>query len=176
VAISSIDVNVTDNDVRPSVEFATAGSTVGEGGGQVQMSVARSGAPGNAISVNFGTSNGSAVGGASCQNGADFITASGTLNWAANDMAAKSITVQICQDTVAESAENFGVTVSAPTGSAVIGSQNSNFVNIVDDEPPVVRRRDGVTARRSERDSFRELHYLERHRSSGHLRNCHGRL
>jgi hypothetical protein len=144
IAISPVDVNITDNDVRPSLEFTTATSTIGEGGGQIQMSVVRTGAAGNVISVHYDTSNGGAAGGASCQGGADFINASGTLNWAANDTANKTITIQICQDTVAETSENFGVMLSAPTGNAVIGAQGSHFVSIVDDETPVLEFQSAV--------------------------------
>ena len=69
-------------------------------------------------------------GGASCAAGIDYITASGTLNFASGDTS-KPFSVTICNDGVFEGAENFNLTLSSPTGGAVIGTPNPANVIIL---------------------------------------------
>ena len=95
------------------------------------ITVSRTEGTTGAASVNYTTSNGSAIGGASCGPGIDFIQTSGTLNFAAGD-ALESFTVQLCSDASAESDQTIGLTLSAPTGGATLGSPNPATLNVLD--------------------------------------------
>jgi Metallo-peptidase family M12/FG-GAP-like repeat/Calx-beta domain len=83
--------------------------------GTATVKVTRLGDPAGAVSVNYATANGSAVA------GADFTAASGTLSWAANDTATKTINIPILQ-TSGLIDKTFSVSLSGavgPTGTAI---------------------------------------------------------
>ena len=80
-----------------------------------------------AVSVQYATVRGSA------QPGQDYTAASGTLNWADGDMANKTFTVPITNDTVFEGNETVNLTLSNPTGGATLGSQSTALLTIQDD-------------------------------------------
>ena len=101
---NSATLTITDNEVQPSMQFNSATYTVGEGGGSATVTVTRTGATDNVVSVNYATSNGTATGGAACAAGTDYDSTSGTLNFAAGDTS-KTFTVAICEDVLAEGNE-----------------------------------------------------------------------
>jgi hypothetical protein len=115
-----------------SVQFSSSSASVGEAagacpGGGAQLPVTRTGGSSGAASVNYATANGSAAA------GSDYTNTSGTLNWASGDSASKTICVPILQDTLAESAETFTVTLSGASGASQ-GSPSVNTVTINDDD------------------------------------------
>ena len=82
------------------------------------MNVTRTGASlDQPLSVNFQTATGSA-------DAADFTPATGTLSWAANDPVQKTITIPLTNDTAAEGAENFTLTLSGLNGPATFPASN----------------------------------------------------
>ncbi|APV50821.1 hypothetical protein BWI17_14660 [Betaproteobacteria bacterium GR16-43] len=115
------------------VTFLPLSYDVAESAGNVVLTVQRHAGSTGAISVNYTTVNGTATA------GSDFTTTTGTLNWANGDVANKTITVPILQDSVLEGYESFTVALSTPTGGAFIGSSGSTAqsatVRIADDEP-----------------------------------------
>jgi hypothetical protein len=81
--------------------------------------------------VTWETTDGTAIGGASCTSGVDYVTANGTLNWGVNDQTkTKTVAIQICQDAQAEPNEQFTITLestnptllTSPGDSTGIGS------------------------------------------------------
>jgi hypothetical protein len=117
---------------RGTIQFPSASYAVTEGAGQISLTVTRLGGSTGAVGVDFSTANGSAIA------GQDYTATNGTLNWGDGDMAAKTITVSILNDSVAESSENFAVRLFSPTGGANPGSNTNAIVTILDDDnaPP----------------------------------------
>jgi hypothetical protein len=95
------------------------------------VTVSRTGGTTGAASVNYTTSNGSAIGGSSCGPGIDFIHTSGTLTFAEGD-ALESFMVTLCGDASAENDQTIGLTLSGPTGGATLGSPNPATLNVLD--------------------------------------------
>lgn len=109
----------------PTGSIALSGSTlqVGQAAGNVLVSVLRSGGSAGAASVAYVTANGSATG------GIDFTAASGTLNWADGDAAAKTVSVPISNTTPFTGSRAFTLSISGATG-ATLGTPAAVTVTI----------------------------------------------
>ena len=103
------------------MQFSSATYSVGEAGPTATITVTRTGAPDNAVSVNYASSNGTATGGAACGGAVDYQNTSGTLNFAAGVLS-QTFTVAICDDVLAEMSETVNLALSSPTG-AVLDSE-----------------------------------------------------
>ncbi len=99
-----------------------------EADGSVQVEVDRVGGDTGAVSVAYATADDDAVA------GEDYDAATGTLSWGANDVGQRIITIDILQDDLLETAEAFTVTLSDPSGGAVLGAIATTTVTIFDDE------------------------------------------
>lgn len=89
-----------------------------------------------AVSVNYATSNGTANGGASCDDsGVDYVSTNGTLNFADGEPS-KIINVQLCGGDASEPSETLNLNLSNPTGGAVIGSPGAATVTIYNGDLP----------------------------------------
>src|SRR5579883_3462824 len=71
------------------IALSSAGYAVSQSAGSVTITVVRTGTGTDAISVDYSTSDGTAIA------GTDYTQASGTLSWAENDTTSKSITVPV---------------------------------------------------------------------------------
>jgi hypothetical protein len=111
-----------------TLRLSASNYNVGEGAGNVTLTFQRTTGDDGAVSVHYATSNGSAT------SGSDYTAKSGTVNWADNDDTNKTVTVAISNDTAQESAETFTVTLSAPSGGAVLGSPSVATVTIADND------------------------------------------
>lgn len=81
--------------------------------------------PNKAVSVNYQLLPGSA------KENSDYTPVSGTLNWLANDIADKTISVDIAADSTSEEfQEKFFVRLSQPSNTATLGSNSYLTVNI----------------------------------------------
>jgi endoglucanase len=87
--------------------------SVTQSAGTLSVTVNRTGGSTGTASVNYATSNGSAL------SGTDYTAASGTLNWAANDGAAKPLTVPITSTAAFSGSKTFTVTLSSAAGSTL---------------------------------------------------------
>jgi hypothetical protein len=124
-------LTINDDETGPipgTLQLSAASFTTNEGSGTVTLNVARSGGSSGTVSINYATSDGTAV------VGNDYSNATGTLMWQGGDVAAKPISVSIANDTQAESAESFTVTLSSPSGGATLGAPASATVTINDDD------------------------------------------
>jgi hypothetical protein len=110
------------------LQFTLATYSVGEAAGSISIPVARLASSMGAISVHYATANGTATA------GADYTATSGTLTWADGDTANKIISVPILNDAILEGNETFTVTLSAPTGGAVLATITQATVTIIDDD------------------------------------------
>ncbi|MBL8329787.1 MAG: hypothetical protein JNJ71_13130 [Rubrivivax sp.] len=126
---ASATVSIIDNDSPPpaaTLQFSASSYSVGESGGQVTITVTRSNGTGSA-SVNYATSAGTAAA------GSDFTATSGTLSFASGETS-RTFSVPILNDSTPESTESFNLSLSNPTGGAVLGSPATASVTITDDD------------------------------------------
>jgi parallel beta-helix repeat protein len=131
-------VTITEDEIQPTVQFSAATYSVGESGPTVTLTATRTGATGDAFSVGYSLSNGTATGGATCGAGVDFVNTGGTLNFATGDTS-KPITVSICEDLILETGgEDFTVTLGTPTAPVISGSPSSATVTINDNDVNIV--------------------------------------
>ncbi|HEX3230779.1 MAG TPA: Calx-beta domain-containing protein, partial [Pyrinomonadaceae bacterium] len=111
----------------PVLNFSATQYTVGENAGNATITVIRSGVVNVPVTVNFATANGTATA------GSDYTAASGTLSFAANELQ-KTFNVPITDDTAVESNETVSLTLSSPTGTAVLGSPSTATLTIQDND------------------------------------------
>lgn len=124
-------VSIADDEslpVQSTLAFTNQNVPVSENGGSVSISVARLLSTTGAVTVNYSTSPGIAAG------GVDFTPVSGTLSWADGEVGTKSFNVAIIDDLLVEPNETFAVTLTAPTGGAVLGSPATATVTIIENE------------------------------------------
>ena len=117
-----------------TVAFTLADVSVNESAGNATLTVARTAGGTGAISVNYGITPGTAT-------AADYGTPTdsdggspGVINWADGDVADKTITIPIVDDTLTEGNETFTVVLSGPTGGATLGTPSTATVTIIDND------------------------------------------
>ena len=94
------------------------------------IAVNRSGGSTGTVSVDYATSNGTAIA------GTDYNATSGTLTWADGDMAPKTISITTLADFIQDDAETFNITLSNPVGTTFVGP-SSSIMTITDVLPPM---------------------------------------
>ena len=94
--------------------FTLTQSLVGEG-----FTVSLAAASNGPVDVPYSTGGGTATGGSGCAPGDDYVSASGTLNFAPGEIS-KPVPIQICTDTIQEPTETFNLTLGTPTGATVV--------------------------------------------------------
>lgn len=110
------------------VEFASATVDANESAGTATITVKRVLATNTVVSVNYATSDGTAV------SGLDYTSKSGTLTFNAGEIE-KTITVPINNDALdEEDVETVQLTLSNPTNDATLGSKATSTLNIADDD------------------------------------------
>jgi hypothetical protein len=115
--------------VQPgSLQFSSPTFSVSESGPTASVTVSRTGGTDGIVGVSYTTNSGTATA------GSDFTTTASTLSWGSGDSATKTITIPITDDSLYENNEDFTVTLSAPTGGAVLGSQSTATVSINDND------------------------------------------
>ncbi|MFN2532655.1 MAG: S8 family serine peptidase, partial [Pyrinomonadaceae bacterium] len=120
-----------------TIQFSGASFSIGEGGGDLLVTVNRSGDSTGAASVDYATSDGAAAQSCSTTNGlassrCDYITTLGTINFAAGETT-KTISVPIIDDIRAEGTESFTMTLTN-AGGATLGAQSVATLTITDNE------------------------------------------
>ncbi len=103
----------------------SAAASVSEGAGSHSFTVSLSSAPTSAVSVDYATSNGTALA------TSDFTAVSSTLNFAIGETS-KTIIVTILDDSDSESSESFSLALSNPSGLTL--GTSSVTVSITDDD------------------------------------------
>ena len=106
-----------------SVSLSTAAYSVAENAGSVTLSVDRTGGASDAASVSYATANGTATA------GTNYTATTGTLEWAAGDAAAKTISVPVSNGTPFSGSKTFSVTLSQASGAS-LGSPGSATVTV----------------------------------------------
>ncbi|QYO65790.1 choice-of-anchor Q domain-containing protein [Leptolyngbya sp. 7M] len=126
------------------VQFSSGSYSGDEDGGPIIVSVTRTGGSAGAVSVDYGVAasptfidrlgGGTATGGASCSEGVDYVSPSGTLNWAAGDSADKTFQIQLCPDAEFEPGESFVIELRDAAGGAQIGEPSEALITILNDD------------------------------------------
>jgi subtilisin family serine protease len=124
-----VDVVLHVSDSSGSqLQFSSATYSIIEDGGQVTLTVTRTGSSNGAVSVDYATSDDTATA------SDDYTQTSDTLNWADGDDADKPIPVDIIDDSLLESDETFIVSLANPTGGAELGTPDTALVTITDND------------------------------------------
>ncbi|MEO5676180.1 MAG: Calx-beta domain-containing protein, partial [Usitatibacter sp.] len=141
--IASTTVTVVDNDSAFNVGVPTI--AVGENGTNVLLNVTRNGSLAAAANVTFRTSNGTAIAGTDFGTAGSLTQPAGVLAFTAGQAARQIIIgpvsaagsyIRVINDALVEADKTFTVTLSAPTGGAVVGAASSTVVTITSDDVP----------------------------------------
>ncbi|SDD06044.1 Calx-beta domain-containing protein [Pedobacter soli] len=132
-------INILDNNTA-TVSISATPTSVNEGAGTATFTVTLSNAVQNAFSVNYTTTNGTAIA------GQDYTATSGTLNFPANSAAGSTLTftVPITDDNIVEPSETFNGTLTGVTGGLVTIGTGSAAVTIIDNDSSVASIAPGV--------------------------------
>ncbi|HEX8131459.1 MAG TPA: FG-GAP-like repeat-containing protein [Pyrinomonadaceae bacterium] len=127
-SVSAMLNNCGTGDAAPRLNFSAAAYTTrDEQTSTAFVAVNRYGSLAGAATVNYATSDGTAV------SPSDYKATSGTLSFADGE-ASKNFTVEIINDTVQEPTETLNLTLANPTGAAVLGTLGAATLNILDDD------------------------------------------
>ena len=141
-ATTVVTINSDDAPAAPgpnTLQFPAATASVGEGTATLNLTVQRSGALGGTASVTWAAANGTAIAGTDFGVAGNTTQPSGTLNWAADDGAAKTLSIPIINDSTAEGAKTFTVALSSPAGTGVaIGTNSQVNVTLLDNDAGVM--------------------------------------
>jgi hypothetical protein len=116
-----------NGSIPTSVQFASATASVNEGTPTLTVTVNRTGDVSTTSTVNFATSDGTAIA------GSDYSATTGTLTFAPGDLS-KTFTVPIINDNVFEGNETFNLTLSNASAGVLLGSPSTMVVTIQDNE------------------------------------------
>jgi len=126
-------VTIVDDDSPSTVSFLQSSYSVTENGGNASITVQRAGNLSRPATVNYGTSNGTAIA------SSDYTATSGTLSFASGETT-KTISIPIINDTLIESSETLNIALSNPGRRTTIGSPNTATLTIVDNDPSFTRQ------------------------------------
>jgi hypothetical protein len=118
---------ITDNDTYGSLAFKTLNFTVGESGPTATITVNRTGNTAYAVGVSYATSNNTATA------GLDYVATSGTLSFAPGQTS-RTFTIPIINDTAQDGNQSVNLTLSNPTGGAVLGQGKRAILTITDND------------------------------------------
>jgi len=104
---------------------------VNEGSGGVNVVVTRIGNTSNAVTINYATSNGTAIA------PTDFTNVSGSLQFAPGETV-KQFVVPIIDDAAVERTEIINLVLSGPGAGALEGSPFTSTISILDNDKPLI--------------------------------------
>jgi Ca2+-binding RTX toxin-like protein len=107
--------------------FRDVAYSVAENAATATITVTRTGNANVAASVNYSTSNGSAIA------GSDYISTAGNLEFAIGETS-KTFSVMIVDDSSLEGDETVNLSLNSPTNSASLGSQSTAVLTVIDGE------------------------------------------
>ncbi len=122
-------VTITDNDAGPgNLQLGAATYSVAENGGILSVTVDRVNSAVGAVTVDLATSDGTATA------GSDYTAVATTVSFADGEVS-QVVDIPILDDTVYEGDETFDITLSNPTGGAVLGTPVTATATILEDDP-----------------------------------------
>ena len=112
-----------------SLQFNAASTyIVNEGDGEITINVTRTNGSAGAVTVHYATANGTATA------GSDYTAVAGTLQFG-DGVTSQSFKVPVTDDPVWEGTETVTLTLSNPTGGALLGNPVSVVMSINNDDP-----------------------------------------
>ena len=118
---------ITDNDSNGTIQFKAASYSVSESGPTATITVTRTGGSYGAVGVRYATTNNTAT------SGSDYTNSTGTLSFAQGENS-KTFTIPIVNDSSVEGTESLNLTLSNPTGGAVLGQIRRAVLTINDND------------------------------------------
>jgi Calx-beta domain-containing protein/glucodextranase-like protein/carboxypeptidase family protein len=128
-----VKITATPTDLPVSfIQFSAPAYVVGEGDGSIAVTVTRTGDTSTAVSASYSTSDT-----ATATQKSDYITAAGTLRFAAGETT-KNLRVLIIDNAYTQGNHAFVLQLTNPTGGASLGDLRFADVTIVDNDanPP----------------------------------------
>ncbi len=126
-------VNLVELDAAPVLQFNASAYSVAENGGLVTINVTRANDAVNDVTVEYATVDNTAAA------GTDYSSTSGSLTFSQGVMS-QTFTVPVMDDNIYGPDKSFTVTLSAPAGGAMLGTQDTATVDITEaDAAPVIR-------------------------------------
>jgi hypothetical protein len=123
-----------------SLQFQAANSTVDENAGSVTLIITRTGGSDGTVTAAVASKDGSTTA------DKDYAALGTTVVFGAGDAAAKTVTVLIKDDTLAEADETLTLTLSSATGGVTLGANTTATLTILDNDPlPVPELAVGAT-------------------------------
>lgn len=110
-----------------AISFNAGAFSVSEKGGSITITVKRTGSTSAAANVNYAAAGGSAT------SGTHYNQTSGTLNFLSGE-STKTFTVTVADNSAIEGNKTVNLTLSNPTGGAVLEAPASAMLSIVDDD------------------------------------------
>src|SRR5262249_23861288 len=120
---ATVTINGSAASPAGIVELSSPTYTASQSAGSVTVSAKRTGGTTGAASVDYGTSDGTAVA------GTDYTAVSGTLQWANRDSATQSFSVPLSNTSPFSGTRSFSIRLNNPSGSA-LGSPSTGSVAI----------------------------------------------
>jgi hypothetical protein len=102
-----------------SIQLSASSYSVAQSSGSLTVTVNRTGGSSGAVSVAYETANGSAMA------GTDYTPASGTLQWADGNAAAKTFSVPVSNAAAFSGSKTFNVAISSATGGATLSNPST---------------------------------------------------
>ncbi len=121
---------IANDDAAGRFQFSSPSYQLSEDGGSAVITVNRMSGLTGAASINYATSDGTATA------GSDYTAASGTLTFAEGE-SSKTFTVPVTDDTASETDETLTLSLSSPTGGALLGVPTSATLTIKDNDKSV---------------------------------------
>ncbi|HEU0008861.1 MAG TPA: Calx-beta domain-containing protein [Verrucomicrobiae bacterium] len=128
ISLPLATVNIIDNDFSPgSLSFNQTAYNVSESNANLTITIVRTNGASGVVSVNWSAGGGTAL------SGIDYVASGGVVSLADGETN-ETFTIQIVDDVLVEGNEAFIVTISNPTGGALISGPSAVVVTIEDDE------------------------------------------
>lgn len=121
---ASVSIVGSNSSAEGAVELGSDSYPVAQNVGSVNVSVDRTGGSSGVVSVDYATSDGSAVA------GTDYTASRGTLQWADGDTSPKTISVPIAETTPFSGTKAFSIALSNPSVGASIAYPGAATVTI----------------------------------------------
>ena len=135
---NTANITILDNDSpTATIGFSQDSFDAGEGAGSAQLVVTRSGGLDVSATVNYATSDGTAIA------GNDYISSTGSITFAIGEVS-KVIEIPLIDDTIPENTLSFTVTLTADGGNGFIGGRSTATVNIIDNDATTFRFNPGT--------------------------------
>jgi Calx-beta domain len=131
---STAVITILDDDPMPSVSIGNVTLKEGNSGTTpFNFTVTLSNPSSQTVTLSHNTSNGTAVGGASCTGGTDYKSLSSILTFSPGETF-RLVTVEVCSDTVPEPNKTFSVSLTTANGATIAPGQGVGVGTILNDD------------------------------------------